>query len=249
MMAEQPPLAAVNSEALEHFGIKGMHWGIRKAEESVKRVPSGLKIDASVHPSSHNAAIEVSNFMNDRYAFNITKVKSFVPGDYGFTHGHMANVETTPGRREGVINIHPGDLRDTLKYAEKIGWSGKECGTPKGLLMHESAHAFFHADLEKMIVGDQRVMAWGGNSKALETAMQASLKEADRRGIPPKDFTKALSGYAHKANVQEEVEAELFAQYHLSPNPPSFVKVWGQTLHKELGLDATPMREEEGNRD
>lgn len=239
-------------DILEHFGVKGMQWGVRKDQPtSGFRLQSGLSIASDLHPSTKQGAADVARLMNSRYGFQINEVKTLGPGHPEYTPGTKGTigfVEHTPGKSGGVIYMKAIDVRPSARAAEKAGWFGPGCGTPSAFLTHEASHALFHAAQER------KVSAWTGKAKntgpyqkATDKAMQVALKTAKKDGIEPGpyglNFAAHVSGYAQHARVQEEIEAEMFSQYHWSPNPPRFVKAWGETLHQELGVDATPFRE------
>jgi hypothetical protein len=238
---EKPPLAEAY---LEHFGVKGMRWGVRKDESAgIHRFQaSGPVIDSKLPKSTQKAGKDVAALMSERYGFQVTALKSFGPGHPEYEMGTAAYVEATPGQRGGVIYASQKNLGPMLKHAENIGWSAKGCGTEYGLLTHESSHALFHAE-EETKMGLFRSRVTGGNIDARDVALRASVTEAAKAGIPNTQFLNSVSGYAAKAGTRQEMEAELFSQYHWSPNPPPFVKVWGETLHREMGVDATPFRE------
>jgi hypothetical protein len=235
MLHEQKP--PLDEALLVHYGVKGMHWGIRK-----EKPPSGVArfqapkpaIASDLHPATKQAAVEVAKLMSERYGFHITEVKSITPDNNSFEWqmGTYGLVNLTPGRREGIIHARIGDLGPAMKNAEKIGWVKDGTGDERGLFTHESAHALFHADQTNV-----------KESQARDKALEASIAEAKRMGVPPRKYIKNVSGYAKASGMRMETEAELFAQYHWSPNPPSFVKVWGETLHNEMGIDPTPFRE------
>jgi len=223
---------------IEHHGVKGMHWGIRKDEQTVSRF-SGPSIEPGLHESTVAAANHVSALMHDRYGFEITKVVAMGPGNPEYDRGTMGFVENKGKKAEGVINITIDDTRPAMKKCEKVKWVGKGCGTPEAFLTHETAHAMFHATSYH----DKNGNIAGGNIEARLKAGRAAFEQAAKDGIRNDyQFMRKLSGYALHGNNREEVEAELFSQYHWGTNPPKFVKVWGETLHREMGIDGTPFR-------
>lgn len=233
----------VSHDELVHYGVKGMHWGIRKADESSGNphpVGSGPKIDPKVHPASQEAARQVAALIQERYGYTVKEVKSFGPGHPEYEHGTLGYVQNTGNSKpEGDIYLSVDDPRRKMKASEKVGWVAKGCGNPTAFLTHESAHAIFHSR-EKY---DSKGNVVGGNREARTKAAEAMIKEAERSGIPEHMLLGRISGYAATSGTREEIEAELFSQYHWSTNPPSYVKVWGETLHKEMGIDGTPFRE------
>jgi hypothetical protein len=173
-------------------------------------------------------------------------VKTIPKSSPEYDRGTIGYVENTPGQIGGVIHISNSDLRSSLKNAEEIGWVGAGNGTLQSFLTHESAHAIFHAEqqVKTGLLGPKVV---GGNIKARDKALSAAVKEAKKEGIPAHLFASRVSNYAATSGMREELEGELFSQYHWGTNPPKFVQVWGETLHKELGIDGTPFREGTAN--
>jgi len=242
-VAEKPPL---DEALLVHYGVVGMKWGIRKSDETggVHRFQTvGPKIDSALHKSTQVAGQDVARLMGERYGFHISELKSFGPGHPEYERGTAAYVEHTPGKRGGVIHASQADLRKSLKYSEEIGWSAKGCGHNHGLLTHEASHALFHAE-EKVQMGFFKSKVVGGNIEARDAALKVAMQDAERSGIRRNQFVTNVSGYSAASGTRQEMEAELFSQYHWSPNPPSYVKVWGETLHQQMGVDPTPFREE-----
>ncbi len=234
---------------LEHFGVKGMRWGVRKKYETGEyrlQIPTP-KVDVSLHKATQSAAKDISALIGERYGYQITAVKAIDPGHPDYARGLVGYVMNTPGRSGGEIYARQGDIRKALKGAEDIGWFGKDTGNVKGFLTHESAHAIFHAE-QQVKPGFFKPKIVGGNHEARNKALKAAVKEAAKAGISGQMFSSSVSGYAAKAGMLEETEAELFSQYHWSPNRPAFVKTWGETLHKEMGIDNTPFREKTVNR-
>jgi hypothetical protein len=134
----------------------------------------------------------------------------------------------------------PDDIRKELQNAEKGKWFATGTGNLKGLITHESAHAMFHAD-QKVKAGFFKAKVVGSTVGARDRALKAAVQQAKHDGISPL-YPGHVSGYAAASGAKEELEAEMFSQYHWSPNPPNFIKTWGETLHHELGIDPTPFR-------
>lgn len=244
---DKPHVAA--SSDLAHFGVKGMKWGVRHDRErsGIHRLQtqSPMTVDAKLPQTTKVAAKEVATLMDKKYGFHISALKTMAldPSHPGYHPDMIGYVQNSPGKREGVIYVTNKDVRKPLKDAEDTGWFGEGCGNPKAFLTHESAHAIFHSSQEVKtgFLGSQKVV--GGNMEARNKAIKVAVKEAKKAGIPLYALGHHVSGYAGAAGVREELEAEMFSQYHWSPNPPQFVKAWGQTLHRELGIDPTPFRE------
>jgi len=231
-------------EFLVHYGVKGMKWGVRNDERGGYRLQTaGPIVDSNIHASTKAAGQKVAALMASRYGFQISSIQTIGPDHPEYQYGTVGFVKATPGKRGGDIFVRDHNLRKELKDAEDLGWFAKDCGHEHGLLTHESAHALFHAE-QQVKNGFLGPKVTGGNIKARDRALDASSKVAERAGISPFQFLSKVSGYAEASGTREEMEAELFSQYHWSPNPPPFVKVWGETLHREMGIDSTPFREE-----
>lgn len=232
------------SNSLTHFGVKGMRWGVRKAEDNIYRTssPDTVTVDAGIHGSTAAAGKEVATLIGQRYGLKIDAIKT-IPADHPERkEGIMAYVERTDGgQKASTINVVETDVRARLSKGEQNGFFAKGCGNTKALLTHEAGHAIFHAD-EKVVNGFFGSKVVGGHSKERDKALAAALKAAKKDGIPMHMFASSISGYARQANCREEVEAEMFSQYHWGSDPPRFIKVWGETLHQEMGLDPTPFR-------
>lgn len=224
-----------------------MHWGVRKDDDIAGRLQApGPKIDPTLHPATKESAVRVASLISQRYGFRTREIIGFEPGHPdisdssvgGASTGALGYVNITGSSKpEGDIFVSREDTRIPLRESEKAKWVGKGCGTTEAFLTHESAHAVFHQP--------QRIengVVVGGNIEARNKAMQAAVNEAIRKRIPDYLFLNSLSGYAQHAGNRQEVEAELFSQYHWGTKPPSFVKVWGETLHREMGIDDTPFR-------
>jgi hypothetical protein len=233
----------MSSDELSHYGIKGMRWGVRNEDGPAGRfqpVGGGPTIDPKVHPVSQEAAREVSRLIQERYGYTVRGVKSFGPGHPEYEMGTLGYVANSgKSKPEGDIHLSIDDPRGKMKASEKVGWVAKGCGNPTAFLTHEAGHAIFHSR-EKF---DRKGNVVGGNHVVRAKAGEALVEEMNRLGIPEQKQLGMISGYAKTSGTREEIEAELFSQYHWHTNPPSFVKVWGETLHKEMGIDGTPFRE------
>lgn len=230
------------NDFLAHHGVKGMKWGVRKQDDVGYRATVGPQVDANIHPSTKQAAQTVAALFGERYGLNITDVVTLGPDHPEYKNGTYGYVENTPGTPGGKIYVRADDIRPALKQAEKGNWFAKGTGTTEAFLTHEAGHVIFHAD-QKVTQGLFGPKIRGGQVKARDAALNAAVKEARKEGIFPGDFHVVVSGYSHAAANREEMEAELFSQYHWGTNPPKFVQVWGETLHQELGIDSTPFRE------
>lgn len=234
----QSSVDEIVDDVLEHFGVKGMKWGIRK-EEISGASKSGVSVDTKLHESTRNAALAMAPLINERYGFSIKHVRSMGPGDPDYDAGALGYVELGgKSSKEGTIVASIKDSRPLMEKSEKAGWVGPGCGTPKAFLTHETAHAIFHAPQE---IKNGKIV--GGYVEERTTALKAAIEESKRMGVAENNLLSSVSGYANKSGTRHELEAEMFSQYHWGTNPPNFVIVWGQVLHKEMGIDATPFKE------
>lgn len=183
--------------------------------------------------------------MDRKYGFHISdlRIMDAKPGDPGWIPDMIGYVQHGVRGEGAVVFVGDKDPSRKLKSGENDGWFAKGCGNTKAFLTHESAHAIFHNE-EKVVTGFLGPKTVGGHIKARDKALKAAVKQAEKDGISVYDFSSKISGYAYSAGNREEAEAEMFAQYHWGSNPPNFVKVWGETLHKEMGVDPTPFKEE-----
>lgn len=232
---------------LQHFGVKGMKWGVRhdpEASGAFRARSADLEVDPGINADVKKAAVDISARMDERYGFHIGAIK-LIPKDHQeYGTDTMAFVEPAARATSAVSTIYVtnGSVRARLKHAEDVGWFAKGCGNEKTLLTHEAAHALFHVnDRLKMGLLSQRLA--GDSIKARDKAMHAAIKAAKKDGIDPGHLLFNVSGYAYTSGTRQELEAEMFSQYHWAPNPPRFVQVWGETLHHELGIDPTPFKE------
>lgn len=249
-----PPKPKLDNKFLEHFGVLGMRWGRRKSDDSSSKgkqtyeptvdpiaLGSPIKnMDKTIHTSTQNAAHEVAAMLKSRYGYEVTTVSAIA--DKRKFKNYIAYVEAGAAsgnsKSKGTIHVQPRDLNPEMKKLEESGWFGKGAGNVRSVMTHETAHSMFHA--EEVYT---RGKVTGGNFEARQKAFDAARKTAEDDGIKPRNMAKNISGYANAALWREESEAEMFSQYHWSPNPPRFIKTWGETLHREMGIDATPFRE------
>jgi 2'-5' RNA ligase len=230
------------SKMLSHHGIKGMHWGVRKEQNGSSQVmPMTIKVEPGISKSTKEAAISVGTLMHERYGQNINNVKILGPGNPEYPDS-LAYIDRAPKDKKGTFFIQKKDLTSKMAQLKKTGWMAPETSNVRGLLTHESGHLLLHAD-EQVKNGFFGPKTTGEHAKASKAALRAAMKQATKDG----ENILNLSGYAGHAQSREEVEAELFSQYHWVKNPPKYVTVWGETLHKELGVDPTPFWKAEQN--
>jgi hypothetical protein len=227
------------TDELVHYGVKGMRWGVRKNDEG--SYPSPAVIEPGLHKKTHEAAQKVTGLIADRYGFEVKHVKVLDKSNPDFDPHVAAHViiDTNTKDNERTIFVQPHDLTKQLKQMHRAGWMVPGTANHIGLLTHESGHAMLHASQHVVSDGKGGHKVLGDKVKALDKALDAALKAADEDGRN----ILGISGYANAAGVRHELEAELFSQYHWAERPPRLVKVWGETLHRELGIDPTPFKE------
>lgn len=233
----------VIDDFLVHYGVKGMKWGVRNdGLVAGNRLVAGPTIDPTLHTSTQNAAKKVAGLVGERYGYQVTEIKALTTSHHEYSNGTVGYVENTPGKSGGVVYVRQEDLRKQLKDAENSQWFAKGTGTPEAFLTHEAGHSIFHAEqaVKRGLLSNKVV---GGHMEARDKALQAAMMQAEKDGVPDHLTISKISGYALAAGSREEVEAEMFSQYHWGTSPPRFVQVWGQTLHNEMGIDPTPFRQ------
>jgi hypothetical protein len=242
-------LVHAGEEALAHFGVLGMHWGQRKAKEPVPTYESTVdpkalgspitKMDKTIHTHTQDAAYQVSGLLKQRYGYEINELRAIPP--IRANKHDIAFVESDPRVAKGTIHVQQRDMEPELKDLEKKGWFGPGTGNIRATMTHETAHSMFHA--EEVATGSFfNPKIAGGSREARQVAMKRAEAVAKADGVKRRNFDKTVSGYANASIYREEREAEMFSQYHWNPNPPRHITAWGETLHKEMGLDPTPFR-------
>jgi hypothetical protein len=242
-------LARAGEQALVHFGVLGMHWGQRKAKEPAPTYDSTVdgkaigspitKMDKTIHTHTQDAAYQVSALLKKRYGYEINELRAIPPTRQN--KRYIAFVEANPKVAKGTIHVQQRDMEPELKKMETSGWFGPGTGNIRAVMTHETAHSMFHA--EQITTGTLlKPKVVGGNIEARTVALRKAEAVAKANGVKRSRFRQSVSGYANASLFTEELEAEMFSQYHWNPNPPEHLKVWGETLHKEMGLDPTPFR-------
>jgi hypothetical protein len=251
---------------LEHHGVKGQKWGVRKDNATTgsgtnstttkaTATRSNTVTGSNLFPKEQSASMNtIAKKMNQAYGF---KVDEFVPLTARENkQGYLAYVQ---GRSKGGNVIHVTDnpkLKADLIDLQNQGWFVKS--NPKNAieanLTHEACHGMFHRvdTTDKGLIGGltakqpiahMRDSAW---SKARETGIATGEiktgKGLRKLTTPSPDFqmSKQLSKYAHSSLFLEENEAELFTSYHWNPNPPKFVDAYMNDIHRQMGKEVQP---------
>jgi hypothetical protein len=156
-----------------------------------------------------------------------------------YGHGFTAVVPLDPRHhKNGVIagidyqdRLHVDKKRlwdGFLKKREAEGWLAPGTGTVEGVITHEYGHRLL-----------QGSTAGGPERAERSRALGAAQLAANQAGGPASLVT---GQYSRKS--RSEAEAELFSHYHWGGEQRApWVRAWGDTLHRELGYDPTPMSE------
>lgn len=87
---------------LEHHGVKGMHWGVRKDGQAgtygAPNASSGLVVDQRVHPDLQAAGTKVASLMADRYHRSLSR-----PGAKPFIENWVSTVRLFERLNDGKI--------------------------------------------------------------------------------------------------------------------------------------------------
>lgn len=225
---------------LVHYGVKGMHWGVRK-DESGGGLSSPAIIEPGLHKSTSEAARKVTGLVAERYGYEVKHVKVLDSSNPDYDPHVAAHVivDVRTKDNEQTIFVQPQNLSSQMKRMHRAGWMAPGTANQTGLLTHETGHSMLHASQSVVTDSKGKRKLVGDKVKALDKALAAAQKAAEEDG----HNILGISGYAHAAAVRHELEAELFSQYHWANNPPRLVKVWGETFHRELGIDPTPFKE------
>lgn len=235
-------------EVLAHHGVKGMRWGFRKDKSpTVFDHTVQSHVDGLQHfpTDTANAVASIADNMSNAYGFKITRVEPIEKKSRMFAYVESAN------KGENVIHIQNSTaLKADLDKCVKDGWfvqSGSH--SMESLMTHEAAHSIFHsANLEgksrKEIRNAEQPIA-SARDQAWKKAVDQGVKDGDAQRLkgfkglikehPQYQLQRKLSGYAYNSLFLEEAEAEMFASYHWSPNPPRFVDAYVQSIHHDLG--------------
>lgn len=221
-----------------------MRWGIRKEYQT-----SGIIGLENYTKSTASSVNNVSKNMEKAYGF---RIKECVPlSDRQVKKGFVAYVEgSTKIKDSNVIHLNTDpNLNKTLVDAQKNGWFVKT--NPKqaveSMLTHESAHGMLHVNTNKGFFKDIDPARMDSMRKnAWKKAEVQARKDGDvvskrfRPDAPEFQMAKKLSRYAEASVFLEESEAELFAAYHWSSNPPKFVDVFMNEIHSNMGKKVQP---------
>jgi 2'-5' RNA ligase len=158
----------------------------------------------------------VNEQFHDRYGFSIGNAEPLSPNSRAF-----AQVTGS------TLLFNPKQLRDgPLIRAERDGWLAPGTGKVEGAMTHELGHLLLHGNYGP-----------GAGGKG-QTAMIKAKVAARNAGMT----TGVVSRYGQGSRI--EADAELFAHYHWGgAKREPWVVAWGETYHRELGLDATPFSE------
>jgi hypothetical protein len=232
-------------EFLAHYGVKGMRWGVRKAEDGTGMSP--VKGIDKFPEATANALSSVATKMSSAYGFQISEVAPITGARY---NNYIAYVEAFPKGGGGIIHAKPDiDLGEKLLQREKSGWFPPSGGhSIEAVMTHESAHAMYHVinpgrkSREPMDV--MRKKAW---DKAIKQAVADGTIKPPATGLrrfvttqPQFQLSAKVSKYAASRLFLEETEAEMFSAYHWSPSPPKFVDAWMNEVHNQTGIRVKP---------
>ncbi len=247
-------------EFLSHFGIKGQRWGIRRNLDVYTKIPAGvagtqiglLRGGAPVKPFSGvisgldkfpvNTGMGITSTasaLSKAYGFNITRV---VP----ITSPRKANTFAYVSTNGDVHTIHiqRGEhLADEVHANAKNGWLVNSGNHPiEAMLTHEAYHSMFQLSSGKHFFG--RIKEVQNLKKKRAPAWDAALKQARADGLilpkrwddrsPDEQLRARISKYAESSVFSEDAEAEMFAAYHWSPDPPAFVDTWMRQLERDF---------------
>lgn len=153
----------------------------------------------------------------------------------GFSHSKLMSPEQ---RRAGgtfaikgnrltglTLHVNKNVTNSMLSRAERVGWLAKGTGSHQGAVLHAYGTALMShgAGIYPM----RRVAA------AKMKARVAAFKAGSGPTLSTSKLTRRDSSFTN---------GQLFAHYHLGGSDrPKWVTAWGETFHRELGLDPTPL--------
>jgi hypothetical protein len=176
--------------------------------------------------------IKANNLFGERYGMRMS-----IAENVGTLFQLGARNKLDPTRvkayiRDGTyLGLNPRQLKaSALARDETVGWVAPGTGNLVGLLTHEFGHYFLDS-------WHGRVYYTGAQKQRVSMAAAQAARDA---GAPPGALGSSVSRYAQ--TDKHEAEAELFAFYHMGGSKrPNWVIQWGETLHREMGLDPTPI--------
>jgi 2'-5' RNA ligase len=215
------------------FHLPGRHDQGRHGKGHGTRVGAAMVADG-VDPEVAARVQEAVNDWNDRYhdvtRNAINEAIPFAPGDPGLDAG--ATMAMDDAGRLWFNHDHftePGGIDARLQRAVGDGLLVPGDGRVEGVVAHEGAHLLLHHP---------------GRSDKVKLAHIQAHAAARRAGRPP-EWEGELSTYATTPGPEglfQEADAELFASYHWGgPTRRPWVRAWGETFHRELGIDPTPL--------
>lgn len=256
--------AEIVEDILAHYGTQGMKWGVRNTKNTststatksstISGKSSGVK-GLEHYPKRQTAAMaDVAKKMEKGYGL---KINEYIPlTDRENKKGYIAYVEAKGKTGSTVLHLtNDPKLVSGLNKLEKDGWfvpSSKK--SLESMLTHESAHSMLHqVNVQKTgfmkskttpaAIDSMRNSAW-------DKAKTQATKDGDyvpgkgiRRLITPTvegQLAKKTSKYAESSLFTEEIEAEMFAAYHWSPNPPKFVDAFMSGVHENMNKKVKP---------
>jgi hypothetical protein len=242
----------VVDDILEHYGMKGMRWGIRKEYVPVS---SGNRKSTQISGSnnfSKTQAVSMNNIaqkMNKAYGL---KIDEFKPLESRLEKKAFAYVESTNNGKNVVHVTTRSDVVKKLQECEKDGWlipsiEGREI---ESLLTHETAHTLFHSVNVEGMGAKERWKARESMNSMRKSAWQKAEEQARKDGdvkskrfrpdFPMEQLNKKISKYASSSLFIEEAEAEMFSAYHWSPKPPKFIDTFYSDIHSQMGINVQP---------
>jgi len=244
----------VVDDILTHYGAKGMKWGVRKDYRTSTLTSSSSTIKGlDKFPKETASAVNIVNKkMNKAYGF---KVDNVIPLSGSDNKRYLAYVEYKNNGSTAIHMTTDSNLKNRLLEKEREGMFVPSGGKViEANITHEAAHAMFHTiNLEGKSLRERAVLS-DSMTKMRKSAWNKSKEQAisDGDAVPRKgpfkifkvtpefQMMNKLSKYAASTLFLEEHEAEMFAAYHWSPNPPKFVDAFMNDIHTSMGKKVQP---------